>query len=34
LPNMPDAETAPVNPATNIVVDIDLDAMVVPAKPA
>ena len=34
LPNMPDAETAPVDPATNIIVDIDLDAMVVPDKPA
>ncbi len=33
LENMPDAETAPVNPATNIVVDIDLDAIEVPAAP-
>ena len=34
LPNMPDAETAPVDPAINIVVDVDIDAMVVPDKPA
>ncbi len=34
LPNMPDAETAPVDPATNIIVDVDLDAMVVPDMPA
>ncbi len=33
LENMPDAETAPVDPATNIVVDIDLDAIEVPADP-
>ncbi len=33
LENMPDAETAPVDPATNIVVDIDVDAIEVPAKP-
>ena len=31
---MPDAETAPVDPATNIIVDVDLDAMVVPDMPA
>jgi hypothetical protein len=34
LANMPDGETAPVDPATNIVVDVDIDAMVVPDKPA
>ena len=31
---MPDAETAPVDPATNIIVDVDLGAMVVPDMPA
>jgi hypothetical protein len=31
---MPDAETAPVDPATNIIVNVDLDAMMVPDMPA
>jgi hypothetical protein len=30
---MPDAETAPAVPATNIVVDIDIDAIEVPESP-
>ena len=31
--NMPDAATAPANPATNMPVDVDLDAIALPAKP-
>lgn len=34
LENMPDAETAPADPATNIVVAIDVDTIEVPAPPA
>lgn len=34
LPNMPDAETAPVDPATAIVVDVDVTAIPVPPMPA
>ncbi len=34
LANMPDAESAPAVPASNIVVDVDVDAIDVPAKPA
>ena len=33
LENMPDAETAPARPATNIVVDIDVAAITVPDAP-
>lgn len=32
--NMPDAATAPANPATNVPYEIDLDAITVPSKPA
>jgi hypothetical protein len=32
--NMPDAETAPARPATDVPGDIDVDAIEVPAKPA
>jgi hypothetical protein len=31
---MPDAATAPANPATNVPYAVDLAAIVVPAKPA
>ena len=33
-PNMPDAETAPARPATDAPFDVDLDAIVVPTRPA
>ena len=32
--NMPDAATAPANPATNVPYEIDLDSIVVPTKPS
>ena len=32
-PNMPDAETAPARPATDVPVDVDLDAIAVPDPP-
>ena len=33
-PNMPDAATAPAQPATNVPFDVDVDAIEVPAKPS
>ncbi len=33
-PNMPDAETAPANPATDMTPDVDIAAIAVPEKPA
>jgi hypothetical protein len=32
-PNMPDAETAPARPATDVPVEVDVDAITVPARP-